>query len=207
MSLDDKSSKMTTAAEEAIKNALLVGDFAAAVECCLRTGNMADALVLASCAGGDVWTKTQERYFQTEAPKKRFLGFMGAIVANQLEELVANSNLENWRETLAIASTYGQSGEFPVLSVALGERLEAAGDIRSASLCYMCSISLDRAVKFWQSQLEAANKTKGSTDLLAIHEFVTKVTVFLKAMDPSTELAPEIASVFAEYSKDRKSVV
>lgn len=201
MSLDDKSSKMTTAAEEAIKNALLVGDFAAAVECCLRTGNMADALVLASCAGGDVWTKTQERYFQTEAPKKRFLGFMGAIVANQLEELVANSNLENWRETLAIASTYGQSGEFPVLSVALGERLEAAGDLRSASLCYMCSISLDRAVKFWQSQLEAANKTKGSTDLLAIHEFVTKVTVFLKAMDPSTELAPEIASVFAEYSK------
>lgn len=201
MSLDDKPSKMTPAAEEAIKNALLVGDFAAAVECCLRTGNMADALVLASCAGGDVWTKTQDRYFQTEAPRKRFLGFMGAIVANQLEDLVANSDLENWRETLAIASTYGQSGEFPVLSVALGERLEAAGDTRSASLCYMCSISLDRAVKFWKSQMEAANKKKGSTDLLATHEFITKVTVFLKAMDPSTELAPEIASVFAEYSK------
>jgi protein transport protein SEC31 len=191
---------MTKGAEEAIKNALLVGDFAAAVECCLRTGNMADALVLASCAGGDVWTRTQERYFQTEAPHKRFLGFMGAIVANELEDLVANSDTANWKETLAIASTYGQSGEFPALSVALGERLEAAGDSRSASLCYMCSISLDRTVKFWQSQLEAANKKKGSTDLLAIHEFVVKVSVFLKAMDPSTVLSSEIASVFAEYS-------
>lgn len=200
MSLTDKPSKMTKAAEEAIKNALLVGDFAAAVECCLRTGNMADALVLASCAGGDVWTRTQERYFQTEAPHKRFLGFMGAIVANELEDLVAKSDTANWKETLALASTYGLSGEFPALSVALGERLEAAGDSRSASLCYMCSISLDRTVKFWLSQLEAANKKKGSTDLLAIHEFVVKVSVFLKAMDPSTELAPEIASVFAEYS-------
>jgi len=201
MSLSDKPSKMTPGTEEAIKNALLVGDFAAAVECCLRTGNMADALLLASCAGGDVWTRTQERYFQAEAPHKSFLIFMGAIVANQLYDLVANSDPKNWRETLAIASTYGQSGEFPALSVALGERLEAAGDSRSASLCYMCSISLDRAVKFWLSQLKAANIKKGGTDLLAIHDFVVKVTVFLKAMDESTEIDPEISIVFAEYSR------
>jgi protein transport protein SEC31 len=38
-------------------------NFEAAVECCFQTGNLADALVLASCGGPDFEAKTQERYF------------------------------------------------------------------------------------------------------------------------------------------------
>ena len=74
------------------------------------------------------------------------------------------SQPSRWQETLAILSTYGQSEEFPSLCIALGDRLESVGDFRSASLCYMCSLSLDRAVRHWRAQLKAKNKvsTEGS---------------------------------------------
>ena len=78
----------------------------------------------------------------------------------QLGDLVQNSDATKWKETLAILSTYAQAEEFPTLCVALGDLLEQAGDDRSASLCFMCSLSLDRAGKFWRQQLEAVNKVR-----------------------------------------------
>jgi len=55
MSLNEKP--MSAGAEKAIQDALVVGNFEAAVECCFRTGNLADALILASCGGADLWQK------------------------------------------------------------------------------------------------------------------------------------------------------
>jgi protein transport protein SEC31 len=90
MSLEDKNpTGMTKATEDVVKKALLVGNFEAAVECCFRTGNLADALVLASCGGADLWTKTQERYFQSQSPKRPFLSVVSAIIRNE----VGSSNL------------------------------------------------------------------------------------------------------------------
>lgn len=201
MSLEDKRGSMSRVAENAVKEALLVGNFEAAVECCFRTGNLADALLLASCGGAELWTKTQERYFAVETPKRPFLNIVSAIIRNQLEDLVANSDPVRWEETLALLSTYGQSDEFPKLCIALGERLEAAGDNHSANLCYMCSLSLDHAVKFWMLELETANNKKKSMDLKALHEFVVKVTVFTQACGGSTKLTPQIADLFTKYAE------
>lgn len=41
------SQPLSKAAEAVIKRSLLVGNFEAAVQCCMSTGNMADALLLA----------------------------------------------------------------------------------------------------------------------------------------------------------------
>jgi hypothetical protein len=81
-------------------------------------------------------------------------------VLQQLDELVQQSDPKNWPETLAILSTYGKSDEFPNLCIALGDLLESSGDTQSASLCYMCSLSLERAVRFWRGQLEEANMVR-----------------------------------------------
>ena len=48
------SPPMSAPAERAVKDALLVGNFEAAVECCFRAGQLADALILASCGGADL---------------------------------------------------------------------------------------------------------------------------------------------------------
>lgn len=85
MSLEDKNTtQMPVATQEMVKKALLVGNFEAAVDCCFRTGNLADALVLASCGGADLWTKTQERYFQSQSPKRPFLSVVNAIIRNEV---------------------------------------------------------------------------------------------------------------------------
>ena len=41
---------LSKAGEAVIKRSLLVGNFEAAVQCCMSTGNMADAMLLARCA-------------------------------------------------------------------------------------------------------------------------------------------------------------
>lgn len=74
--------------EAAVKEALLVGNFGAAVECCFRTGNLADALILASCGGAELWSKTQERYFEMETQKRPFLSIVSAVIRNKVSHYV-----------------------------------------------------------------------------------------------------------------------
>lgn len=222
----EKVAGMSKAAEEVVKNALLVGNFDAAVECCFRNQNFADALMLASCGGADLWAKTQQRYFDSETAKRPFLSIVSAVLRSQLGELVTSSDPAKWQETLALLSTYGQSDAFPKLCIALGDRLVSVGDQHSANLCYLCSLSLEHSVQHWSAQLESANKVrlcscshplfslllphmyltflatkkKGHTDLLALHEFVVKVTVFMKAAGTKHDLSPDTALLFSTYA-------
>jgi len=204
------SSAMSKQAEAAVKDALLVGNFEAAVECCFRSGNLADALVLASCGGADLWQKTQAQYFAREAERRPFLSLVSAVIHDRLPDLVASSDPSEWRETLAVLSTYGKSEEFPGLCAELGERLEGAGgDAADASLCYMCALDLGRAVKYWKFALAESTASGGgpaaatatTEDLLTLHDFVEKVTVFARALDSARlELDDEVAASFAKYS-------
>lgn len=41
--------QLSSAAEATIRRSLVVGNFEAAVQCCMSTGNMADAMILARC--------------------------------------------------------------------------------------------------------------------------------------------------------------
>jgi len=202
LSLEDKhaSTGMSKSTEEMVKKALLVGNFEAAVECCFKTGNLADALVLASCGGEELWHKTQQRYFDEQSGKRPFLTTVNAVMRNQLADLVPNSDPKNWHETLAILCTYGRSEEFPSLCMALGDLLDGAGNPQSASLCYMCALSLEGAVRFWRSQLQEANTKKGGTDISAVHDFVVKVSVFLMAIGQNVTLEAEDSSVFSSYA-------
>ncbi|CAN0522927.1 unnamed protein product, partial [Laminaria digitata] len=129
---------LSKAAEAVIKRSLLVGNFEAAVQCCMSTGNMADAMLLASCGGADLWAKTQAQYFARESHRRPFLRVVNAIIKSELGGLVEASDLGQWQETLAILSTYAKQDEFPTLCEALASRLETeAGDRKSANLCYM----------------------------------------------------------------------
>ena len=191
---------MSPDAESAVKNALLVGNFEAAVECCFRSNNFADALLLASCGGAELWAKTQAEYFAREAKKRPFLSLVSAVVHDQLTDLVLLADPKKWKETLAVLSTYGKSEEFPALCAALGDRLEEAGDDANASLCYMCALNLGQTVKYWKRTLQNANAQFGGLDLLSLHEFIEKVAVFTQALDSSNDLDDETANLFAGYS-------
>lgn len=75
---------MSGDAEKTVTESLLVGNFEAAVNCCVRSGNLADALVIASCGGAELWAKTQAQYFASEIQKRPFLSVVSAVIHNNV---------------------------------------------------------------------------------------------------------------------------
>jgi len=202
LSLESKATPpMSKDAEIAVNQALLVGNFDAAVQCCFRSGNLADALVLASCGGAELWAKAQAQYFSSEITKRPFLSIVSAVIHNKLADFITQSDASQWNETLAVLCTYAKSEEFSLLCEALGDHLETAGDLPSASLCYMCALNLDKAAKFWIRELEEANKKCGGDDYLALHSFVEKIAVFMQISNQSDGLTETVASLLYRYAE------
>jgi len=193
---------MSAEAEEAVNRSLLVGNFEAAVECCFRSGNMADALVLASCGGAELWAKAQAQYFASEVSKRPYLSIVSAVIHNKLRDFVTSSDPKKWQETLAVLCTYATAGdEFLSLCEALGDHLEDSGDLANASLCYMCAINLEKASKYWLIQLDMANKANGGEDFIALHTFAEKVIVLMNALDTGAEISENVSPLLFRYAK------
>jgi protein transport protein SEC31 len=131
-----------------VRQALTVGDFETAVERCLATDRMADALVFSSCGGATLWEKTRASYFKQH--KQPFIrNVMQLVIKQDLATVVAESKLEAWKETLAIIITYTQGEQYRTLVNQLGARLESANFQHPALLCYMCSSNAVRTVAIW----------------------------------------------------------
>ncbi|RLN14439.1 hypothetical protein BBJ28_00002732 [Nothophytophthora sp. Chile5] len=204
--LDEDTSKRLSAvpapvyteqSESTLMQALLVGNFEVAVNCCLAYNQFADALLLASCGGPELWEKTQRAFFAHQ--QRPVMRVVSAIIKNELHGLVEVSDLAEWRETLAILSTYAKSEEFPSLCDKLASRLEEAGDLHSATLCFMCAVNVEKTVSAWCKENEVEARTHGHT--FALHRLVEKVSVFAMAVDqPDQSMGPEVAQRFAEYS-------
>lgn len=214
------SADQYAAAEPSIRNALVVGNFSAAVDCCVQAGLMAEALLLAQCGEPDLWTKTQAIFFERFRNKRPFLNILHAVINSQLMELVIGSDLSRWRETLAIVNTYGKSEEFGELCEALAGRLvEEAKDPASATLCYMCANNVPKAISFWVDELKNANAFSGCMDTVALQMFIEKVVIYVESNKAADEaggtrmatsnqmdiaaiqkLVPECSEYFAAYA-------
>jgi len=211
--VSDFKTKLTISADAAatINQALLVGDFEAAVECCFLSGNPGDALIMASCGGPELWTKSQKRYLELESIKRPFLSIVAAVMDNHLLSYIERSDPSLWHETLAIICTYAPSQEFSSLCNALGDRLQQNGDEANASLCYMCSYNLEKVVLYWKNRLfKSMNMTietqmtvilRGESGCIALHNFIEKVTIFLHAIGASVNAPENISMLYDIYAE------
>lgn len=189
------------AAEPTIRRAIIVGNFEAAVECCLEAGLMAEALLLAQCGDQALRVRTQAAFFEKRRHEHPFLNVLHAVIRNELMSYVEGSDLGRWKETLALLSTYGKSDEFPALCEVLASRLEVElRDTSSATLCYMCAANVIRTVGFWTAELNAANAALGRMDTRALENYVEKVVVFTHA-NPIESLGPECSAFFSKYAE------
>ena len=185
-------------AEPLIRRALVVGNFSAAVDCCIEAGLLTEALLLAQWGESALLERAQQAFFARS--KRPFLKILHTIIKSELMEYVVSSNLETWKETLALLGTYGKPEEFPALCEALGSRLETeAKDYKSASLCFMCAVNVPKTIGFWVSQLEDSNAKLGYTDTVALQRFVEKVVVFTEA-NPVSDLGADCVKFFSEYA-------
>ncbi|OQR85466.1 hypothetical protein ACHHYP_11810 [Achlya hypogyna] len=186
----------TQASEDIVKRSLLVGNFEAAVECCLRHNQLANALLLATCGGPELWARTQEAFFKRQ--QRPFMKIVAAIIKNELATLVREAALDRWKETLAILSTYSKSEEFPGLCNQLGVRLFDSGDVAAATLCFICAMNIDRAVAIWTERVHAQDASRRP---LAVLHAVEKVAVFAQAIAGHATDPPKAAHpLFSEYA-------
>ncbi|KAF4663760.1 protein transport protein S31 [Perkinsus chesapeaki] len=163
--------------EHIIKQSLLVGDLNAAVDCCMRSGKYADALLLASGGGQDLWLRTRDEYMRRQ--QDPFFRMVSYIMTNDMDKLVATSDLNTWQETLAILCTYANEQEFPQLCETLAQRLEKERfDVRAAVLCYMICGNFTQTVRIWASM-----STPGaSSQSTALQDLVEKMAVMQAAV-------------------------
>lgn len=202
---DDKSKRIegvqapiyTEQSESMLMQALLVGNFEVAVNMCLHYNQFADALLLASCGGPELWEKTQRAFFAQQT--RPVMRVVSAIIKSELFSLVEQSDLKEWSETLAILSTYAKSEEFPSLCDKLATRLEEAGDLHSATLCFMCAVNVEKTVNAWVKESAFESRVFGHT--LALQRLVEKVSIFSQAIEqPDQSMGDAVAERFAEYA-------
>lgn len=162
----------------AIARAVLNGNFESAVEACLAQGRVADALVLASASGRDLWATTRDKYLASN--QSPFMSRLSAIVHQDFGKYVAESSLASWKETLGLVNTYASAEELPVLCDQLATRLEGeAADRAAATLCFMCAANTTKTVELWRMRFdEALQAAPGGDDVAPLLELMEKCVVF-----------------------------
>ncbi|GAA5940398.1 hypothetical protein JCM1841_004304 [Sporobolomyces salmonicolor] len=149
-----------------ITQALVLGDFASAVDLALATERYADALLFALRGGADLLASTQAAYFahaqqNASAGAAPYLRILESITAHDLADIVQNADLADWTEVFVVVCTFAQGeDEFASLVEQLGARLEYQWDEqqgeewrKNAVLCYCAAGRLEKVVGVWVQQM------------------------------------------------------
>ncbi|XP_046568756.1 protein transport protein Sec31A-like [Haliotis rubra] len=182
-------SQAASNADGLMTQALLTGNFEAAVEMCLSENKMAEAILLAIAGGPELLSRTQKKYFQKN--KSNLGRLISSIVTHDWAHIVETCDLDNWKQALAIILTYSSAEEFAALCDSLATRLEVEreGELSLyASLCYVCSGNVERLVDNW------VRNTENNNAPLALQDLVEKIMTLRKAVEVSRGKAPEIPS-------------
>ncbi|KAF1916743.1 hypothetical protein BDU57DRAFT_242679 [Ampelomyces quisqualis] len=182
-------------ADTKITRALMLGNFDAALDVCLKENRLSDAFMIAICGGDKCVAKAQAAYFKRQSDAPNYLRLLASVVGKNLWDFVYNADLKDWKEVMATICTFADQTEFPDLCEALGDRLEEAiaegtGSYRKdASFCYLAGSKLEKVVVNWAQEFqenESAGLEKSEADSsFSIHarslqDFIEKVTVFRK---------------------------
>ena len=181
------------ASDALVQCALVVGDYRGAVDACVAAGRHADALVLASVGGAELWEETRAAHIAANA-QKPYMRVAKAVVSDDLGALVSSRSLVKWRETLAILCTYAPAEEWGSLAGVLAGRLAAAGDAHAATLCNVCAGDVDAAVGHWLGALPPGKVTPS-----ALHSVLEKAVVLTRATGQTTSMGlSQLAVSYAE---------
>jgi protein transport protein SEC31 len=184
----------TQGPEAIIKQSILIGDIASAVDCCIKCGRLADALYLASGGDPELWKRTRIEYARRQ--KDPFIRLVGHVISDELDKLVASSDLSSWVETLAMLVTYSSGDDYRRLVEQLASRLEKERfDVRSAVLCYLCCGSFSNTVRLWTSM----SNVQGS-QAQALQGLVEKMSCMFNAVRPLSE-EPTFTHKMQQYAE------
>lgn len=182
-----------------ISQALLVGNFAGAVELCMRADRFADAIILAIAGGETLLRETQMQYFAKR--KTKISQLLSSIVQQNWRDVICTCDLQSWKEALAILLTYSKQEDYAQLCDLLGARLESEGKgvlSSEACLCYVSSGNVERLAKCWVKNHETSSP-------LALQDLVEKVMVLSRSIEmlrgsAGPALGPVLAEQVTQYA-------
>lgn len=206
-------------ADTQVTRALMLGNFEAALDVCLKEDRLSDAFMIAICGGEKCIAKAQAAYFKKKSDAPNYLRLLASVVGKNLWDFVYNADLKDWKEVMATICTFANQTDFPDLCEALGDRLGeansgASGSSRKdASFCYLAGSKLEKVVVNWAEELQESETTsvnQSATDSsFSIHArslqaFIEKVTVFrhvtaFKDEEQEKEADWKLEPLYAKY--------
>lgn len=183
-----------------LRECVITANWEAAVELCMNSKRYADALIFARKGSQSLYEVTQERYLQISS--NAALSMMNSI-STSLATYVAESDLSNWKETLAILCTFAK-GEFVDLCFSLGQRLAEAKQATQAAFCYMCSNKYQNVLDIWVSEyLSVMNDSKHrvSPDEAAL-PLLEKFLMYQKTMNQKFSVTGSLKTAFIMLTVD-----
>jgi protein transport protein SEC31 len=172
--------------ERLLSRAVMVGDFKTAVDGCLRSNRLSDALILAVLGGEDLWKETRQHVLD-----RRMDNLLGRVtstaVSRDLHKFVDESSIEHWQDSLAMICTYA-TDDFADLARTLGNRIVESNP-HAAKLCFMIAGDLHRSFAMWFAEAtDGSDSMEALTPAAAVRSgggtlqnIVAKICVFLRA--------------------------
>uniref|UniRef100_A0A7S1XF25 Uncharacterized protein n=1 Tax=Compsopogon caeruleus TaxID=31354 RepID=A0A7S1XF25_9RHOD len=170
----EKKVKPISLGRDAVREAVMVGDFSTAVEAALRDGDHADALMLAHCGGPSLWMQTQKQIL--EAHRIDFMrDIFRALVVPSVEPGSESSLRESWKERLVAAATFEEGERLREKCDALGANLLDIGEEDAALCCFLCSLNVNMASAIWLRQALPRRVQDKSTKLNSNYQLFSLV--------------------------------
>lgn len=199
--------------DRTITKAIILGNFEAAVDLCVKADRLSDALLVAICGGEDLVARTQQLYFQ----KARFpyLRVVSGIVKKDISDVVEHAYIENWEEILALICSYAKGPTFTQLCYLLACRIEAAVPTNPAMatpalICFMAAGSAARAISLIISQQQrhvpprnnSAEYAEWLESIVEKTRVLEQVSGYIAPQEATAvqEALPAISDHFIEYS-------
>uniref|UniRef100_A0A6A7FXH9 Protein transport protein Sec31A-like isoform X2 n=1 Tax=Hirondellea gigas TaxID=1518452 RepID=A0A6A7FXH9_9CRUS len=180
-----------------IRRAVITGRLEDAVELCITAGKHCLALVLAQHHGHHLYCKTRDRVLSLESDTEEVCGVVGAVVKADLDSVVMQCKLNDWREAVVTVITHAPQEQLTPLLQRIGNRLETGGELQAALICYLIARALDSFVQCWVKANNAGTAAPLSTQ--SLQELVEVILVLQQTADETTDSAAATQYI-AEYA-------
>jgi protein transport protein SEC31 len=175
-----------------ITKSLIVGDFETAVQVCIGSNRMADALAIAFTGGHELMVQTQKEFLKRASKTKSYSRVLQGIVTGELEDLIKSCRLDGkdaWKDILGIICVHANVESLDYYFKILGDKLSQLPGPKNqhfASLCYMGSHNFQSVSKSWFS-----HSVHDGVENIKVQAMIEKISVFRQAIgfqDPGLSL-------------------
>ncbi|KAL0084054.1 hypothetical protein F4703DRAFT_1858252 [Phycomyces blakesleeanus] len=183
-----------------ISRCVSVGDFGSAVDLCIESNRMAEALLMATCGDKDLLKRTQTIYFEQRVCPPSYLCLVKHILRNDLHSMTHQSPVEDWPHIIAAICTFASPSELQVLLNAFGDRLLKS--FRSQALiCYMAAGNMTKVCEIWLQYYDPVRTTAVQLqDLVERLSVFQKITGFEASKKDPPHVFERLYQVYCDYA-------